>query len=377
MMGFEGGSGGGTRPSLDWFLRHRMLSVHHRMHGLAQLIEQIAHACVTIHEHVARCAPEGAERSQGRLNQSGDRVCELDGIADDILVTQLGEGGFCAGLVSEERALPEAFSTSDAPYLVAIDPLDGSSNLGCAAPVGTIFSIRPRGPHDPADPASYLGRGDEQVVAGYAIYGSSLELVLATAEAGVCVFSLGGEGRWRLRHEDVRVPQRGRIYSVNEANVVRWRPELRGWLEAFKKEGYTQRYVGSLVADVHRTLFKGGVFLYPGDATAPQGKLRLLYEAAPIARVFEVAGALATDGARRLLELEPTSIHERTPVVLGGRYEVMSVERALAGATGAFDAPGRRWPCSFDLEGQRVRGHLEVSATGQPHQFHSCRGPGV
>src|SRR5690606_30815378 len=111
------------------------------------------------------------------------------------------------------------------------------------------------------------------------------------------------------RHEDVRVPQRGRIYSVNEANVVRWRPELRGWLEAFKKEGYTQRYVGSLVADVHRTLFKGGVFLYPGDATAPQGKLRLLYEAAPIARVFEVAGALATDGARRLLELEPTSIH--------------------------------------------------------------------
>lgn len=377
MMGFEVGSGGAVRPSLDWFLRHRMLSVHHRMHGLAQLIEQIADACVAIHQHVARCAPEGAEHSPGRFNLSGDRVSELDRIADDILVTRLSDGGFCAGLVSEERALPEAFSTPGAPYLVAIDPLDGSSNLGCAAPVGTIFSIRPREQRDPADPASYLGRGDEQVVAGYAIYGSSVELVLASAETGVCVFSVGGEGRWRLRHEDVRVPERGRIYSVNEANVGRWRPDLRGWLEGVKKEGYTQRYVGSLVADVHRTLFKGGVFVYPGDTTAPQGKLRLLYEAAPIARIFEVAGGLATDGARRLLELDPTSIHERTPVVLGGRHEVMSVQRALAGATASCDAPGRRWPCSFELDGQQVHGHLEVFAAGSPHKFHSCRGPGV
>jgi fructose-1,6-bisphosphatase I len=372
----ELGNGRDERLSLGWFLRQRMLSVPHRLNGLAQLIEHIANGCAELGEHVARCGATGTQALGDARNSSGDRVCELDRVADEILVEAIGRSGSCAGVVSEERILPEVLEAADAPYLVAMDPLDGSSNLGCAIPVGTIFSIRERRGLDPADPQSYLRPGTEQVAAGYVIYGPTVELVVTTGE-GVHVFYLDAGKRWRLRHEDVAIPAQGRIYSVNEGNASRFSPELRGWLEGCKQQGYTQRYVGSMVVDVHRTLLKGGVFLYPADAAAPDGKLRLLYEAAPMALVFEAAGGAASNGARRLLELSGTSIHQKSPVVLGGRSDVKGVERALAGersrrwrfAAQPATGGGQRLACAFELGGRRVSGHLELSPRGRRHQF--------
>lgn len=362
--------------SLGWYLRQRMLSVPHRLNGLAQLIEHIASACAEIGEHVAQARPRETQAPGQTKNASGDIIGELDRRADEILIDALSRCGSCAGVVSEERALPEVLPTREAPYLVALDPLDGSSNLGCAIPVGTIFSVRGRLDLDPADPASYLRPGTEQVAAGYVIYGSTQELVLTAGDA-VHVFTLGPGRRWRLRDADVTIPTQGRIYSVNEANVARFSAELRAWLEGCKQQGYTQRYVGSMVADVHRTLLKGGVFLYPGDAASPEGKLRLSYEAAPMALLFEAAGGFASDGSGRILDLCPTSIHQRCPVVLGGRSEVMSVERALAGeggrrwrlSTERAERGGQRIACAFELGGRRVTGHLELSPRGRRHQF--------
>lgn len=367
---------GDERIYLGGYLRERMLSVPHRLSGLAQLIERIAAGCADVAEQVARCGREGAHVRDGQTNCSGDRVHELDRVADAVLLEQIAGSGSCAGVVSEERPHPVVLPSAAAPYLVAMDPLDGSSNLGCAIPVGTIFSIRSRGDRDPADPRSYLGPGREQVAAGYVIYGPSVELVLTTGE-DVHVFFLDRNRRWCLRHEQVRVPAQGTIYSVNEANVSRWTPDLRRWLASCKEAGYTQRYVGSMVADVHRTLFKGGVFLYPGDQTSPDGKLRLLYEAAPMAFLFEAAGGFASDGSRRLLDVEGTSIHQRSPVVLGGRVEVMAVERALHGGSRrpwrVIAAPpprGRqRLLCAFDLAGRRVTGHLQLSPRSGRHRF--------
>ncbi|NLE88567.1 MAG: fructose-1,6-bisphosphatase [Myxococcales bacterium] len=373
MRDWETGSGEDGRAYLGGYLRSSMLSVPQRLSGLAQLIEHIAEGCAELGEHVARCAEQGTHAAGGNINSSGDRVCELDRVADELLVERLAASGSCAGVVSEERALPEVLPAAAAPYLVAMDPLDGSSNLGCSIPVGTIFSVRARGEGDPADPESYLTPGTAQVAAGYVIYGAPLELVVTTG-SDVHVFFLDARRRWRLRRDHVVVPPQGKIYSVNEANVSRWEPELRQWLESCKEAGYTQRYVGSMVADVHRTLLKGGVFLYPADRSAPEGKLRLLYEAAPMAMLFEAAGGFASDGARRLLEVEAASIHQRTPVVLGGRVEVMGVERALrsSGSWHVVAATRRgRLPCIFEVGGRRVDGHLELSPGGRQHRFSS------
>ncbi len=375
MRDWQQGSGEDGRAYLSGHLRSSMLSVPHRLSGLAQLIEHIAQGCAELGEHVARCAERGTHASAGHANSSGDLVCELDRLADELLIEHLAASGSCAGVVSEERALPEVLPTAAAPYLVAMDPLDGSSNLGCSIPVGTIFSVRARGGGDPADPESYLTPGTAQIAAGYVIYGAPLELVVTTG-SGVQVFFLDGQRRWQLRRDGVVVPPQGAIYSVNEANVTRWAPELRQWLASCKESGYTQRYVGSMVADVHRTLLKGGVFLYPADRSAPEGKLRLLYEAAPMALLFEAAGGYGSDGSRRLLELEGSSIHQRTPVVLGGRVEVKALERALR-SSGSWQVVaaargGRgRLPCNFEVEGRRVDGHLELSPGGRQHRFSS------
>ena len=364
--------------SLGRYLRECMLSMPHRLSGLAQLVEGIAAGCAEVGDHVSRCGARGAHAGEGQVNCSGDRVCELDHVADELLLDHLAASGSCAGVVSEERALPEVLSSGDAPYLVAMDPLDGSSNLGCAIPVGTIFSVRAREGRDPADPKSYLAPGSEQVAAGYVIYGTTLELVVTTGH-GVHVFFLDRDRRWRLRHEHVQMPPKGTIYSVNEANVARWTPELRQWLAVCKEAGYTQRYVGSMVADVHRTLLRGGVFLYPGDRTLPDGKLRLLYEAEPMALRFEAAGGFASAGSRRLLDVEGTSIHQRTPVVLGGRVEVMAVERALHGngrrpwrvVAASRRMGGERLACALELGGRRVSGHLQLSPQSGRHRFQS------
>ncbi len=367
-----------SRLTLGTFLRQSMVSVPARLGGLAQLLEEIAAACAQISEQVARATHQGADRVLGEANESGDSVKELDRVADEIFARRLEESTFCAAFVSEERAEPHVLPDRDAAYLVAADPLDGSSNIGCAIPVGTIFSVLPRADRTVVPTtADFLRRGRDLVAAGYVIYGPTTELVLSTGDS-VHIFGLEPDRQWCLLKSDVRLPLRGGIYSINEANSPYWTPELVEWVEALKQRGYTQRYVGSMVADVHRTLLKGGVFLYPGSVKQPEGKLRYLYEGAPMAFLFEAADGRATTGARRLLDFVPEGIHQKTPVILGGRREVLELERALGqrAARRVRTGPGpgsRRGPqrvrCAFELEGRQVTGKLELSPKSGKHQF--------
>lgn len=367
------------RPTLGNFLRQTMLSVPARLGGLAQLLEDIATACAQIGDQVGRASHTGSDAVVGEMNVSGDYVRQLDRIADEIFARRLEESGFCSALVSEERPEPHVFPDRDAAYVVAADPLDGSSNIGCAIPVGTIFSVFSRLDRNARPTAAdFLRRGHEMVAAGYVIYGPTTELVLSSG-GGVHIFTLEPDRQWRLLKSDVMLPLRGSIYSVNEANSPSFSPELSDYVESLKKQGYTQRYVGSMVADVHRTLLKGGLFLYPSTSKNPEGKLRYLYEGAPMAFLFEAAGGRATTGMQRLLDLLPSEIHEKTPVILGGRNEVLELERALhhkpekrvraASAPSSRRGGPRHLKAAIELEGRRVTGHLELSSRGGKHSF--------
>jgi fructose-1,6-bisphosphatase I len=269
----------------------------------------------------------------GRQNVQGEQQQKLDVYANQALLHCLGVRESVAMLVSEENEEPVTLERhSEGKYVVVFDPLDGSSNIDVNVSVGTIFSIL-RKPDKPSkDPMSaVLQRGVEQVAAGYVAYGSSTILVY-TAGRGVFGFTLEPSiGAYVLSHENMRMPDQGYIYSANEANSDSFPADyqeyirrLRGRLTGRK---YTARYIGSMVADFHRTLIKGGVFLYPPTAAQKKGKLRLLYEANPIAFIAEQAGGMAIDGERRILEIQPESIHQRTPVIIGSRAEVEEFQR--------------------------------------------------
>ena len=216
-------------------------------------------------------------------------------------------------------------------YAVLFDPLDGSSNIDVGAPIGTIFSIHRRPAGSGAGGLEDLLRtGREQVAAAYVIYGSSTLLIYSSGQ-GVHGFTLDpGPGEFLLSHESITIPEKARIYSVNESNTPRWSESMRRWLDDLKSPGpgraYTARYIGSLVADFHRNLLRGGIFAYPGDSKNPDGKLRLLYEASPLAFLADRAGGAASDGTRPILDIAPTDLHQRTPLFIGNRDEVERLE---------------------------------------------------
>jgi fructose-1,6-bisphosphatase I len=267
----------------------------------------------------------------GGHNVQGEAVQKLDVLANEALLHCLGNRGNVAVMASEENDEPVVVARDRAQgrYVVVFDPLDGSSNIDVNVSVGTIFSILRRDP-DPTgsrDPlADVLQPGRRQVAAGYVVYGPSTVLVY-TAGDGVYGFTLDPSiGAYVLSHERVRMPARGATYSVNEANADAFPEPYRRFLAGVRSgqagRPYTSRYVGSLVADFHRTLLKGGIFLYPPTRQHPGGKLRLLYEANPIALLTEQAGGRATDGARDILDVPPTGLHQRTPLIVGSREEV-------------------------------------------------------
>ena len=267
-------------------------------------------------------------------NVQGERVKKLDEIANKTLMKCLGYREDVGILVSEEDEGPHVLKASKGggKYVVMFDPLDGSSNIDVNVSVGTIFSIlhkRDDLGNDP-DPSHHaLQPGYEQLAAGYVVYGSSTVMAYTTG-AGVHMFTLVPEiGAYVLSNEHVVMPETGKMYSVNEAYVKTFHKGYAQYLDQAKNDGYSQRYIGSLVADFHRTLLKGGVFLYPGTQKNPEGKLRLLYEANPMAFLAEQAGGAATDGTMRILDKNPTSLHERTPLVIGSKGEVEKVHRAL------------------------------------------------
>jgi fructose-1,6-bisphosphatase I len=265
--------------------------------------------------------------SAGETNVQGETQQKLDVYANQALLHCLGVRDSVAILVSEENEEPVVFDRAPekGKYVIFFDPLDGSSNIDVNVSVGTIFSIFRRPPGDDLD-AAVLQAGRKQVAAGYVLYGSSTIMVY-TAGRGVFGFTLDPSvGAFVLSHENMRVPEQGGFYSVNEAQAHTFPQPYQEFITSLRMGGlgrsYSSRYVGSLVSDFHRTMLKGGVFLYPSTKEYPGGKLRLLYEANPLAFIAEQAGGMATDGEQSVLDIQPEQIHQRTPFVIGSRVEV-------------------------------------------------------
>lgn len=267
----------------------------------------------------------------GETNIQGEEQKKLDVLSNDIMVNALRASGKTAVLVSEE--LDDAIIIEDrykGKYCVVFDPLDGSSNIDAGVNIGTIFGIYKIRPDSQGTVEDVLRPGSEMVAAGYTMYGSSANLVLSTGQ-GVNGYTLdAGLGEFILTHPNIQIPHRGKIYSFNEGNSMYFYPPVTAYLNAIKypappKSPYSARYIGSMVADVHRTLLYGGIFGYPNDKKSKNGKLRLLYEAFPMAFLTEQAGGIATTGTKRILDIVPKSIHERCPVFLGSRDDVQDL----------------------------------------------------
>jgi fructose-1,6-bisphosphatase I len=265
-----------------------------------------------------------SENIQGEVQQ------KLDVLSNDIIVKALDHGGRLCAMASEEEPdiiqIPDRFKCGK--YCLMFDPLDGSSNIDVNVPVGTIFSVvRKITPGRHGEMKDFLQPGNQQVAAGYVIYGSSTMLVYTTGQ-GVHGFTLDpGLGEFLLSHPDIRTPDIGRYLSVNGSNEQYWTDDVVELMRHYKglvdgKKPLNGRYVGSLVADFHRNLLGGGIFAYPANSKSPNGKLRLLYEANPLAFIVEQAGGGAIDGAQRILDVKPTELHQRTPLYIGSKNEV-------------------------------------------------------
>jgi len=303
------------------------------------LLSGITLATKIIESKVRRAGIADVLGATGESNVQGEEVQKLDQVANEVITRCLGYRGNVGIVASEEDDEPIVVQEPGptARYIVLFDPLDGSSNIDVNVSIGTIFSILQHREdlHATDDPTSQvLQPGVKQVAAGYVVYGSSTVAAYTTG-SGVHMFTLDPAiGAYVLSRENVRMPDSGKTYSVNEAYRATFPEGFRKYLEWVKsKEAgqYSLRYIGSLVADFHRTLLRGGVFLYPPTTEQPEGKLRLMYEANPLAFLAEQAGGVATDGAQRILEKQPTALHQRTPLIIGSRTEVDRVLSFMSG----------------------------------------------
>ena len=274
----------------------------------------------------------------GAENVQGEQQQKLDVYANQALLHCLGLRDSVAALVSEEDEEPVTFNrdSETGKYIIVFDPLDGSSNIDVNVNVGTIFSVLRRLPAELGTlEESILQPGFRQVAAGYVVYGPSTVLVYTTGN-GVHSFTLDPTiGAFVLSNEQMKMPEQGSYYSTNEANAATWPEPYRNYIAMLREGGlgktYSSRYIGSLVADFHRTLLKGGVFLYPPTEKQAKGKLRLLYEANPLAFIAEQAGGMATNGSQRILEIKPEGIHQRTPLCVGSKREMEALMETVAG----------------------------------------------
>lgn len=309
----------------DIALAAKMIANKVRMAGLADIIG------ATEHENV-----------QGEIQQ------KLDVLANDMIIKAMDHTGRLCAMASEEEpeiiAIPDHFRCGK--YLLMFDPLDGSSNIDVNVPVGTIFSVVrkiTRGAKGELEDALQPGR--RQVAAGYIIYGSSTMMVYTTGQ-GAHGFTLDPQiGEFLLSHPDIRIPARGRYLSVNDSYEQVWNEPTRALMRRYRgmdggREPMNVRYVGSLVADFHRNLLGGGLFAYPSNAKRPHGKLRLLYEASPLSFVVEQAGGMATDGTRRILDIEPAELHQRTPLFIGSKDDVLLAQQMLGQDEGVVASAG-------------------------------------
>lgn len=297
----------------------------------SMIISAISLAGKAIAAKVRRANLEDVLGAFGTTNVQGEGQQKLDVIANEIIMKCLGDRVSIAVLASEEDEEPTILrrGSEGGKYCVLFDPLDGSSNLDCAIPVGTIFTILRNDPTIKGSVETVCQPGREQVAAGYILYGSATVMVLTTG-SGVDMFVLDQSvGSFLLVRRGVRIPRSTKTYSVNEAYASQFPPGYRAFLDAAKGEGYSSRYIGSMVADVHRTLLNGGVFLYPPTAKQPAGKIRMLYEANPLAFIIEQAGGMAYSGLKRTLDLKPSKLHERTPIAMGSPEQVDALLASL------------------------------------------------
>jgi fructose-1,6-bisphosphatase I len=295
---------------------------------LSSLFRDIGLAAKRVNVEVNKAGLVDILGDAGSVNVQGEDVKKLDIFANNQFIGVLKHGISCAGVGSEENDDIVVFDdevSNRSKYVVLMDPLDGSGNIDVNVSIGTIFSVYRRVSElgKPATMEDFLQPGNQQVAAGYIIYGSSTMLVYATSR-GVNGFTLDQAiGEFTLSHPDIKCPDTGKIYSVNHGNFFQYLDGVRKYInvcqQKTKNDGgpYTQRYIGSMVADVHRNLIKGGIFMYPGTTDKPNGKLRLLYECNPLAFIVEVAGGRATNGKQRILDVKPTKLHERSPLFIG------------------------------------------------------------
>ena len=308
------------------------------------LLYDVALAAKLVSKEVNRAGLGDLLGSLGEVNVQGEIVQRMDKFANELFIRILSSGGrVCAIATEENEQIVEIRDERFAgKYAINMDPLDGSSNIDVNASIGTIFSIHRRvSEKGTGSMQDLLQPGRRQVAAGYVIYGSSTLLVYTTGH-GVHCFTLDPTiGEFRLNEPNARTPAVGKYYSINESNYGLWTEGYRRAVQCFKGMDHRSavkknaRYIGSLVADFHRNLISGGVFMYPADPKSPRGKLRLLYEAAPLAMVAEQAGGAASDGCRPILDIEPTELHERTPLVIGSRDDVAFVEKMLSTTDGS------------------------------------------
>lgn len=307
---------------------------------LSSLLHHIGTAAKMVNKKINKAGLIDIIGSSGEVNVHGENQQKLDVYADEVFISSLISSGECCGVATEENENEILFSdefASNGKYVVCMDPLDGSSNIDYNVSVGTIFSIYRRITQrgENVGNEDFLQEGTQQVAAGYIIYGSSTMLVYSTG-SGVNGFTLDPSiGEFCLSHPDIKTPEDGTIYSVNEGNYIHFPEGIKKYIkycqEMDKESGrpYTSRYIGSLVSDFHRNLLKGGVFLYPENEKAPGGKLRLVYECNPIAFIAIQAGGRASDGYHSLLEIKPSTLHQRSPFYAGSNNMVKKIEEFL------------------------------------------------
>lgn len=317
--------------TLNRFILSQARKYKHTTGELTDLLSSIVLGVKIIDQLIQTAGFKGLYGYTGKTNVQGEKTQILDEESDQVLVELLSSSGHFGLLVSEEHdtVLSSEFGRDDGKYVVAFDPLDGSSNLGSNIPVGTIFTIlRKKETNRPANAEDFLQVGRNIVAAGYAIYGARTSFVYSSG-TGVHSFTLDPQiGEFVLTDENLIMPERGTTYSVNEGNVSKWFPDTVEFINQIKQEDpvrktpYSLRYVGSLVADFDRNLKQGGIFIYPPDIKNKRGKLRLLYECMPLAYIVEQAGGMAIDGDQDILDIEPKDIHERCPLIIGSKLEV-------------------------------------------------------
>lgn len=326
--------------TLDEFTIQQMRDFPHATGELASLLRDIGLASKRVNVEVNKAGLVDILGDAGAVNVQGEDVKKLDVFANNQFMGVLKHGISCAGIGSEELDDFIAFDdpvSNNSKYVCLFDPLDGSGNIDVNVSIGTIFSIfrrvTPKG--TPVTREDFLQPGIQQVAAGYVVYGSSTMLVYATRR-GVNGFTLDPSiGEFSLSHPGITCPDHGRIYSVNYGNINQYDEAVQQYIDACERKDrtnggpYTQRYIGSMVADLHRNLIKGGIFMYPATRDKPKGKLRLLYECNPFAFIIEVAGGKATNGKQRILEVQPTELHQRSPLFAGSKGMMEEFETYL------------------------------------------------